>query len=944
MQRIVLFTLALLCTYSAFSQRNAQITGTVIDASNGEPLFYANITLEGTSVGTVSDEEGKFAIKNIPKGDYNVLLLYVGYKTVSVPVSLSQGETLDIGTYALEFESIMGEEVIVTTQLRGQASAINQQLKSNSIVNVVSKEKIEETPDANAAETLSRLPGITLSRSGGEGTQVTVRGVSPRFNSISVNGQTLPGTGVNERSVDLSIVATDLLDGIEVYKAITPDMDADAVGGAVNLVTKTADAGFHGRVQVESGYHTLINGIGTYRGSFNFGNRFFDDRLGIIVGANYYNANRNTDFYEGDYELTGDGGYRGNNAIFRNQLETRERYGASATVDYKFDNGSIILDHVFSQTNRDVVVRGKRARPTISVIDFSLNAYENYRALNSTNLRGNFNLFQTLELSFNLGRSKSSNENPNSYGALSEMESGLTPDANDSQPLDMFRHLQPYFGLDEFRGRPGAAREYRYLEDENYTGQVDFELPYYLGRVLSGDLKFGAKFRQKNRDRTFENYWAQDGVAIEYLFRSKFPQYADMRNPDQSYPMELFIDHTYTGYDSPFAAHNDIPFVFDPDIVREIEDELLKSDTLFFRSAGDYFDEYEALERITAGYLMTEIRIGERVTFIPGFRYENTYLDFAGTEGTQRNNEPFRITKKDTSAINSTGEFLPMFHLKYEFIDGFAFRLAATKTLSRPNYLNLSPFTQRTLANQKIVRFGSVDLKIPTAWNYDAMLSWFSKFGLFSVGAFYKEIYDIDINVRYFDWYGDEDTNPWHGWLVNSPINSEETTTVYGMEMEVQTNFRFLPKPFDGIVLSGNASIMESETYYPFFYVSYPAPDYLPVTEDSARINSTQGQADFIANVTLGYEKGGFSGRVSMNYQGARLRSSGNTEFQDEYDDEYVRWDAALSYKFNDHWQILMNLVNLSNETERRYIYTQNQPSQIEQYGRRFTLGIRYRF
>lgn len=181
-----------LTLFTVTAQNNGQITGQMVDASNGEPLFFANVSIEGTSLGSVTDEEGAFEIKAVPPGNYTVVLLYVGYVTQKVPVTVEAGETVDIGTRELKFESIRGEEVVVTGQLRGQASAINQQVKANTIVNVVSKEKIQEVPDANAAESLSRLPGITIGRSGGEGSKITVRGVSPRFNSITVNGQVLP--------------------------------------------------------------------------------------------------------------------------------------------------------------------------------------------------------------------------------------------------------------------------------------------------------------------------------------------------------------------------------------------------------------------------------------------------------------------------------------------------------------------------------------------------------------------------------------------------------------------------------------------------------------------------------------------------------------------------------------------------------------------------------
>lgn len=929
-----------LCNPFVNGQQTGKISGTLLDASNNDPLYFANISIMGSSIGGVSNEEGFFTITNVPAGEHQLSLQYVGYKSVEVTVTVKAGEVTDIGTHRLEFEPILGEEVVVTGILRGQAAAINQQVKSNTIVNVVSREKIQEVPDVNAAESLSRLPGITISRSGGEGAKVTIRGVSPRFNSVTVNGQSMPSTDVNNRSINLSMISSDLLDGIEVYKAITPDMDGDAVGGTVNLVTKTADEGFHGAVNVESGYHSLTDGIGTYRGSFALSNRFLDNKLGIIVGANYHRSNRNVDYYEGDYELTGDGGYRGNNAEFTNRLETRDRFGINGAIDFKFKTGKIVLDHMTSQTTRDIIERRMRARPTISVIELSYNKQDNTLNLNSTNLRGEFELFDRMDVNFNLGRAKTFNDIPLNYGTGADMENGLTPEANEAQPLDMFRYAN--FVIDDFYGGEGVWRNHNNVEDENYTAQLDVKIPFSFNIWFSGNLKFGGKIRQKHRVRENVTLGIQDYLVYLYEFRNQFPDYERNGNV---YSTSNFIDQDYTGYDSPFEDHNDIPYVFDPDIVEMHYETMTEAlDTVYKRQVQTYFDEYDAFERIGAGYIMAEIRLGSRLTFIPGFRYENTFLEYTGAEGTQRENEQYRLTKTDTTASNTTGIFLPMFHLKYDFLKGLSLRLAATKTLSRPDFINLTPFTHRYYKNQKIVRFGSIDLKIPTAWNYDAILTWYSKYGLFSVGGFYKEIYDIDIKADFFDWSGTLDTNPWYGWKVNSPINLDTTSTVYGIEFDIQTNLRFLPKPFDGIVLGGNYSIMKSETFYPFYYVDYPPPDYFPATADSFRAESIQGQADFIANFTVGYEKGPFSGRISMNYQGVKFSKLGNTQFQDEFDDKYIRWDAALTYKFGEHWQVLMHLVNISNETERKYIYTEDQTSRIEQYGWQANLGVRYRF
>jgi len=940
MRSIISFLLLFLgLSVVSFAQKTGAVSGILIDDSNGEPLAFANVAIESTSLGTVTNDEGKFTIPNIPTGEYTLILRYVGYETREIPVTIEAGQKTNIGDVALKFESILGEEVIVTGIMRGQASAINQQVKSNKIMNVVSKEKIEEVPDVNAAESLSRLPGITISRSGGEGNKVTVRGVSPRFNTVTVNGQTMPATGIGDRSVNLSVISSDILDGIEVYKALTPDMDADAVGGTVNLVTKTADEGLQGKVQVESGYHSLIDNIGNYKGSFTIGNRFLDNKLGIITGANYFNANRNVDTYNGDYELTGNGDYRGNSAAFNNRLENRIRFGGSFTADYQFDFGGLVFDFLHSKTSRVVHNRSKRARPTISALSIGYGYNENDISLTSTNLRGDFKLWDILELDFTGGYSKTSNVTPVSYGTGAEQESGLLPEADDAQPLDMYKYART--SLEEFFGGEGFGYSDNSMYDENFTGQVDLLYPFNPANWLSGSIKIGGKIKDKNRERIVNSYGVPDYTAYELAFREQFPHYT--RN-GTVYPTSNFIDPDYETYDSPFELHNDIPFVFDADKIRSHYEVMSGLDDIFRRIPTNDFDQYKAHERITAGYVMAELKLGSIVTLIPGVRYEKTFLEYTGTTGTTRNNEQWRFEGKDSTATRTSDNILPMVHLKIEPVQGLSFRFAATKTLSRPNFLNLTPFEQRSLENQKKLYTGSIDLKIPTAWNYDAMISWYSKFGLVSVGAFYKEIYDVDINVDFFDYSGDRETNPFYGWIVYSPINLDKTTSVKGIEAEVQTNFRFLPKPLDGIVFSGNFSIIRSEAYYPFFYLDYPPPDYLPTVLDTFRVKSLQGQADFIANLTMGYEKGGFAGNVSMNYQGVKFVGLGNTEFQDVYDDEYLRWDATLTYKFNRHWQIIANLVNIFNESERSYIYLPEQPSSIQQYGSQFNLGVRYRF
>ena len=155
-----------------------------------------------------------------------------------------------------------GSEVIVTVQAKGQMDAINKQLNSKSLVNIISSDRIQELPDANAAETVARVPGVSIRREGGEGNKVVIRGLSPKYNNITVNGVKLASTDNDDRSIDLSMISQYMLDGIEVTKAGTPDQDSDVLGGTVNFLLKKAEPGLHGNI-ITQGMH---NGL---KGTFN---------------------------------------------------------------------------------------------------------------------------------------------------------------------------------------------------------------------------------------------------------------------------------------------------------------------------------------------------------------------------------------------------------------------------------------------------------------------------------------------------------------------------------------------------------------------------------------------------------------------------------------------------------------------------------------------------
>ena len=229
--------------FSIIYAQNFSITGYVKDAKNGNLLVGANVFIVGTSLGASARADGQYKINNVKPGTYSVKASYIGYVTTEDSVTITDKDiNLD---FNLNYTTIEGKEVNVTAQAKGQMDAINRQLNARSIVNIISSDRIQELPDANAAESVARVPGVSIKREGGEGNKVVIRGLSPKYNAITVEGTRLPSTDPDDRSTDLSMISQYVLDGIEVTKAGTPDQDADVLGGTVNFKLKRAKPGLH---------------------------------------------------------------------------------------------------------------------------------------------------------------------------------------------------------------------------------------------------------------------------------------------------------------------------------------------------------------------------------------------------------------------------------------------------------------------------------------------------------------------------------------------------------------------------------------------------------------------------------------------------------------------------------------------------------------------------
>jgi outer membrane receptor for Fe3+-dicitrate len=187
----------------------------------------------------VSDQSGKFVFNSLKKGSYTVTISYIGYETVNQKLDVDAG--VKELRFVLEEKALEGTEIIVLgDRLKGQAKAINQQRNNGNITNVVSSYQIGRFPDANIGDAMKRIPGITMQNDQGEARNIIIRGMAAGLNSVTLNGERIPSAEGDNRNVQMDLIPSDMVQTIEVHKAVLPNMDADAIGGSVNLITRTA--------------------------------------------------------------------------------------------------------------------------------------------------------------------------------------------------------------------------------------------------------------------------------------------------------------------------------------------------------------------------------------------------------------------------------------------------------------------------------------------------------------------------------------------------------------------------------------------------------------------------------------------------------------------------------------------------------------------------------
>lgn len=1008
MQQLKIIALGFVLVFTGFSSLfaqngNGRIEGIVHDAVTGEALIGVNVMVEGTSLGDATSLEGTYTIRSVPAGVQTIIVSYIGYQRVEQEVDVVAGETLELN-FELSPETVMGEEVTISTQAQGQRSAINEQISARSIKNVVSSEKIRELPDESAAAALSRLPGISLE--GGD--KVVIRGVQAKQNVVMVNGVRLPSTDVNNRSTNLGFISSNMLSGIEVTKALTPEMDASAIGGTVNLRLKEADEGLHADVMLQGDYNTQDHTAANYQLWGSVSNRFFDNTLGAFFQVNARKVNGGGDIGSATYNRVGR--YADNNKVYgqavysldeftyEDQVSITDEYGGSLILDYKLPNTKFVLQNTIAFRENEFTAHYDRL-----LLQSTLRRYRTRRDINSNVLLINAlqveHEFENSTLDFGVSRSVSERRTDLAWGGNADFNF-KNPTFNPNDPsthpfsdryaqIDNRLYLTPndVFDIELNSSDPEIAAISELgettdtdFDEKVYTGFVNYTVPVAFSDNFSGEIKTGGQIAHTYRWNDHTRYYARlsevnnnDGAAEYMRSIGADPnvrlQYIDWWDQDYEEDRgQYYLGGSYT-----------MTTAIDVD----------KMDKYFRLSrtgwdpglhlANSVTNDYEGTETITAGYLQADFNIGEKLSILTGARYEHYNMDFDATffylthwvDGLGKNLDTLNTAQRDR------GHWFPNLQLQYKATDWFDVRFAYTESISRPDYNVLIPRVYIDTRNYG--EAGNPNLRPTTSQNLDLYFSFHSnKVGLFTIGAFGKKLEDVSYGISRFykqlpegtffpdsadyAWLEEtENIRPLYGTSnVNTTFNNPNPAYVGGLEFDWQTNFWYLPKPFNSLVLNVNYTRIFSEMDYPQTLVKDSVdnsglfPQVINYQVDTVRTARLLQQGEHVFNLALGYDYKGFSARVSYRLQGNVMTGIGGRPEDDNFTGNIHNWDFTIRQKLPiDGMSLFFNGVNITHSPVKTYReFKKGNPdnpvekyvSSIQYYPRRFQLGIRYGF
>ncbi len=932
------------------------LKGSVTDAKTGETLIGATVHIEkgDNKLNTTVKLDGSFVFKNIAVGTYKLQVKYVGYKPTkeyTVEVLADKATTFNI---AMINDATSLKEVSITERASKETdrSARRAEKNSDNTINVVSAQAIAISPDVLVSNALGRVSGISIDRSStGDAQHVIIRGMDKQYNTTLINGIKIPSPDNKNRFVPLDIFPAGLVERIEVFKTLTPDMEGDASGGVVNLVMKTAPDKLRLDGEVGTGYSQIFfdrpfssfdqstinskspgeikpGGIATpndfpyqnlitktnnpapnFNASLTIGDRFLGDKLGVLFSGSFQNLYQGANSFTviqtntvgppiGNSQQNQETAFQ---SSYNRQYSTQlQRLGTIASIDYKFDpNNTINLFATYLQLNQYRVRNTEQStyggytyqgyRGTFSV-DNLIETRSDLQNIYNLSLSGKHKVIAPLLIDWTISDSKANHQLPDI--AEFDTQYGTSPTSTTSQATG--NPYEPYVSVAQgIANGPvrvqNESRVWMHNTDKDLSGYLNLHYKFnFLADIAT--ISFGGMFRHKTRDN-YKNSYNLPNTIVDGL--------------PETYTTIPNAKFLFTGADTVNAKGSSAT---DPGV-------------------------YTFLENVKGAYFMAKFFITKKLDVIAGVRGEDTY---------QYYNSQLPAKFPGKSATITYTDFLPSVNIKYALTNEQAFRLSYYESILRPAFADLIPYPDQT-ADENYQHIGNPYLQHTVINNFDLRYEYFPKiFDVFILGAFYKQLTNpIETELQQAN----------GGAALYLTPNNFGNAQNYGAELEARKFF-------------GNIGVSINYTYTNSQITTLKS---IVAGGEVSHINQTrplQGQAENIGNASLLYknQKKGIDAQLSVSYIGERIQAVSNYYNLDTWERPSTFLDFSVQKKIGRHFIVYAKANNLLNtpyelfiKQNNTYNYTgiakyQHQESanyttvQYDQYFARYNLGAKYNF
>lgn len=925
MRQKLLLSFLLLSLYT-FCQTGT-VSGVILDKEyNNEPLPFANVMIKGTTIGTSTDDEGKYTL-SVKPGNYVLEIGYLGYTTKEIPFTIKAGEKKIIN-HTLEADGVQLQDVIITHTVSKESedALLQEQQKAVEIVQAIGAEEISKKGIGDVAAAVAKTTGISKQEGS---SSIFVRGLGDRYNMTTMNSLPLPSNNPSTKNISLDIFSTDIVEYIGIDKTYSYKNYGDFGGANIDIVSKKYTGsgmleigtgfgvnsnaisekkfylqdgptfmGFHNEAKPKNaltGYNfktswdkqsaTPVNSSIYLRGgdSFNIGE---SSKLSYFINASFDNS---YNYKEGIKRGSVSEDAIAKTDLFRKSYSYSTSSSAMLNLAYKINNNHTLrYNSIFINSSSQ---EHSEYTGIVDIFDIAPNGggFLRRSTFDKTNLfinqlLGEHKLFNE-KIDFNWGISYNMMTNV----VPDRMQNTFVPKDNDNLALglvpsnfnqsDNHRYYQEMTD-DEIAGNFSATYKFNKQEDGNYKGKL---IAGYSGRykeinfdAIQYNLKISKNTTQPTIDiNNIDNYFNQNGYNAGLFTITTL--FGDATSPNALKPQN-----------------------------------------------------YNGQQIISAGYGAVEYQFSPKLFVIAGFRAEYIIQDIK-----------FFTTIRPTGGKKNfdTMEYLPSITAKYELKENQNLKFAASKTYTLPQFKERAPFQYEDVAQ---AFFGNPYLYNSTNYNFDLKWELFPNKGeVFSITGFGKVI-----------------QNPINETTVASAtndiswVNSGEKAIGAGAELEIRKNFISLEnlETDESTQLSGGLNIS-------YLYTNQDLDREKVNKETKGAINAffthdnskLTGASDLLVNGDISFNKKmkndkEFITTLTAGYFSDRIYALGTNRKGDLVEKAVTTFDFVMKYKLNKNLGIGISLKNLTDPSIKRI--QEEQDIVISKYkkGRNFSLSVKYTF